>query len=202
MSAPKQPRTDESAHEPDHMAMEGEIGKGYLTGPGLREHQVDFQVVDGRCLHEGCIDMGSVEEVESETRRVEQDKEALHSATPANADGADEGSDVQMGVGLPTGSSFLWTNGVVPYTVASDVPSRERVNDAIQHIEDNTAIRFVERTSGNKHRYPNYIQIISNGNKGWSSSAIGMRGGRQKVRFSDRHSWAILVHEFLKVKVA
>lgn len=197
MSETKDRENQAKGDAADHMATGGEIGKGYLTGPGLHEHPVDFHMVDGRCLHEGCIDMGSVEEVEAETRRVEQATDTLRSATPVSADGEAEGPDIQMGVGLPTGSSYLWTNGVVPYTVAADVPSQGRVSDAIQHIEDNTAIRFVERTSGNKHKYPNYIRIISNGEKGWSSSAIGMRGGRQDVRLSDKHSWPILVHELL-----
>ncbi|MGD1862721.1 MAG: M12 family metallopeptidase [Leptolyngbyaceae cyanobacterium] len=182
----------------NHMASSPKTGQGYLSGPGLHEYPVTYAVVDGIALHAGCIDLGPAEEVEAEAVRIREShqkrqadliSEALPITTAVE--------DIQRGIGLPTNSSYLWTNGVVPYTIASSVPNQSRVDDAIKHIQEKTAIRFVRRTNSNASRYRNYIEIISNGDKGWSSSSIGMRGGRQYVRFSDRHSWQILVHEFL-----
>jgi hypothetical protein len=181
----------------EHMATSEETGRGYLTGPGLYEFPVDYVVVDGVCLHEGCIDIGSPEEVKAEAERIRAKHLRQQTTEAAGSEDVTNEPQVQKGIGLPTTSSFLWTNGVVPYTIASNVPDPNRVDDAVRHIEEMTALRLVRRTAANAQRYPNYIEIISNGNEGWSSSAIGMRGGRQVIRYSDRHPWPILVHEFL-----
>ncbi|GAB4382694.1 MAG: hypothetical protein Kow00121_43350 [Elainellaceae cyanobacterium] len=178
----------------NHMAVGHKTGKGYLTAPGLHEFPVDYVVVDGLAIHEGCIELGTVEEVEAEAAQIRAAH--LHQKTTEAGGSADDLVEPeQRGIGLPPTSSFLWTNGVVPYTIANDVPNPGRVDEGIRHIEEKTAIRFVKRTSSNARQYPNYIEIISNGNNSWSSSAIGMRGGRQVIRFSDRHSWPIFVHE-------
>lgn len=180
----------------EHMAPNGLTGRGYLTGPGLYEYPVDYAVVNGACVHEGCINIGSPEEVEEEANRIRAKKMTENTIEAA---GDDQVSDeqVQFGVGLPTDSSFLWTNGIVPYTIAADVPNQSRVDDAIRHIESNTAIRFIRRTNSNAQHYPNYVEIVSNGDSGVSFSKIGMRGGRQELNYSDNHQWPTLVHEFL-----
>ena len=187
--------SQESAAE--HMASSGEIRQGYLTGPGLYQFPVEYAVIDGLAIHEGCIELGPVEEVEEEAARVRASQYDRKATEAAGADGQSYEAGIQMGVGLPGTSRFLWTDGVVPYAVSNSVPNQSRVNDAIRHIEAMTAMRFVKRTNANAGRYPNYIEIISNGNNSWSSSAIGMRGGRQVIRYADGHSWPILVHEFL-----
>jgi hypothetical protein len=188
----------ESTSSPDeHMVVSNETGRGYLTGPGLYEFPVDYAIVDDLAFHEGCIELDTVKKVEEEAERIRAKHTIKKTIEAAGENQAPSEAYGQMGVGLPTDSSFLWTNGLVPYTISNDVPNDNRVDDAIKHIESNTSIRFVRRTSNNARRYPNYIEIISNGNKGWSSSKVGMRGGRQLLRFSDRHSWKILVHEFL-----
>jgi hypothetical protein len=188
-----------AASSDGHMVASHATGRGYLTGPGIHELPVEYAIANGLAIHEGCIELGTVEDVKAEADRIlaehlgQQPIRATGSA--GAADMASE--DIQRGIGLPTDSSFLWTDGVLIYTIADSVPDQNRVADAVRHIEEMTGIRFVRRTSGNAQRYPNYVEIISNGNEGWSSSAIGMRGGRQVLRFSDRHSWQILVHEFL-----
>lgn len=188
----------------DHMVKSHETGHGYLTGPGIYQLPVEYAIVNGLAIHEGCIELGPVEEVAAEAERIRAERFQQQTVAAVGASGITRDVDasgqsdlVQLGIGLPTTSSFLWTDGIVPYTIAADVPNPDRVADAVRHIEEMTAIRCVRRTSSNAQNYPNYIEIISNGNEGWSSSAIGMRGGRQVIRFSDRHSWQILVHEFL-----
>ncbi len=183
--------------ENEHQVDEKKVGRGYLTGPGLYEFPVEYEVVDGIALHEGCIELGPVEEVEEHAQHIRakhQNKNTIESAGDDHAVGEDI---EQAGVGISPDSSMLWTNGVVPYSIASNVPDHSRINDAISHIEVNTAIRFIRRTNGNAHRYPNFLEIVSNGDSSVSSSRVGMQGGRQSVRFSDRHGWNTLVHEFL-----
>ncbi|MEQ9358051.1 M12 family metallopeptidase [Coleofasciculus chthonoplastes] len=197
MNQISKPKVDLVGSVDEHMATSEETGRGYLTGPGLYEFPVDYVVVDGVCIHEGCIDIGSPEEVKAEAERIRAKHLRQQTTEAAGSEDVTNEPEVQRGIGLPTTSSFLWTNGVVPYTIASNVPDPNRVDDAVRYIEEMTALRLVRRTAANAQRYPNYIEIISNGNKGWSSSAIGMRGGRQVIRYSDRHTWSILVHEFL-----
>ena len=177
------------AHSDGHMAHGTEHGRGYLSGPGITNHPVEYTVVNGVCIHEGCIDMGSVEEVRREAERIDREKSARRELGDGGA--ADDGAIEQRGVGLPSSSNYLWPNGVVYFTINASVPNQARVQDAIAHIQANTGIRILPRTN-----QANYIEIVSNGNEGWSSSAIGMRGGRQLLRFADGHSWQILVHEF------
>jgi hypothetical protein len=180
----------------DHMAASPVSGSGFLSGPGLVEHPVRYAVVDGRAIHDGCIDMGPVEEVEAETAEVMRRRELrLTTAYAGSENGAVPTGP--LGIGLPTDSGFLWTNGQVAYAVDAGLPNQQRVTDAINHIQQNTGIRFTLRTSANAGSLPNWIQIVSNGNASSSSSAIGMRGGRQDLRLADAHPWGVLAHEFL-----
>ena len=173
----------------DHMAHGHETGRGYLNGPGLVNFPVEYSVVKGDiCIHDGCIELGTRAEVEAEAARIDAELRALNATGSGDAVAA----DVQKGVGLPSDSAFLWTNGILYYTVNASVPDPDRIDDAIAHIHENTGIRIVQRTS-----QANYVEIISNGNEGWSSSAVGMRGGKQLLRYSDRHGWQILVHELM-----
>lgn len=180
----------------DHMAASDVTGHGFLTGPGLLEFPVQYAVVDGRAIHEGCIDMGPVAEVEAEARAIAERRALRLTTARAGAeDGAPDG--VTHGIGLPADSGFLWTDGRVAYEIDGGVPNRQRVTDAIAHLEQNTGIRFTLRTAGNAGSWPNWIRIVSNGAATSSSSPVGMRGGRQDLRLADAHPWPILVHEFL-----
>jgi hypothetical protein len=196
MSQTSKQKLDSALSADEHMATGNNTGRGYLTGPGLHEFPVEYAIVDGHAIHEGCIDLGTVEQVEAEAEQIRAVRLSRQTTEAAGSDKVPGKVEVK-GVGLPTDSAFLWTDGVVPYTIAKDVPNPGRVDDAIRHIEEMTAIRFVRRTNSNAQRYPNYVEIISNGNQGVSLSEIGMRGGLQLLRYEDSHSWPILVHEFL-----
>jgi len=176
------------AHADGHMAHGGDRGRGYLSGPGFIDRPVEYAVVNGVCIHAGCIDMGSVDDVRAHAVEVEREKSARQALGEA---GARDGEIELRGVGLSASSEYLWPNGIVYFTINANVPNQARVQDAIDHIQANSAIRFVRRTT-----QANYCEIVSNGDEGWSSSAIGMRGGKQLVRYADGHSWQILVHEF------
>jgi hypothetical protein len=187
----------------DHMARGSETGQGFLSGPGLVEFPVEYVVVDGRAIHEGCIDMGPVEEVRAEAEEIARHRAVRQTVAYAGSEGAGSGrdgtvpDDVSHGLGLPSDSAFLWTNGRVAWAVDGGVPNQQRIADAIAHLEQNTGIRFTQRTAANQASWPNWIQIRSNGTATFSSSAIGMRGGQQDLKLADAHPWPILVHEFL-----
>ncbi|SOD97895.1 M12 family metallopeptidase [Blastococcus haudaquaticus] len=182
----------------DHMAAGPVSGSGFLTGPGLFEHPVRYAVVDGRAIHDGCIDMGPVDEVEAQAAEVAARREArLTTAFAGSEDGDARLTVTPFGIGLPSDSAFLWPAGQVAYAIDAGLPNQQRVTDAIAHLQQNTGIRFTLRTAANAGSLPNWIQVVSNGAATSSSSAIGMRGGRQDLRLADAHPWPILVHEFL-----
>lgn len=80
-----------------------------------------------------------------------------------------------------------WAGGVVYYTVDSNLPSQQRVTDAIAHWQANTAIRFVQRTT-----QANYVTFrVGSG----CSSNIGQVGGRQYINLASGCSTGNTIHE-------
>ncbi|MGH4026773.1 MAG: M12 family metallopeptidase [Pseudonocardiaceae bacterium] len=161
------------------------VRTGYLSGPGFVDAPVRYSVVNGLAIYNGCIDMGPADEVEAHAAQVR----ARLTATTSDADSGVPPTEMK-GVGLPPDSGFLWTNGVVPFVVDAGLPSPDRVTAAIAHIHENTGIRLVARTNQS-----NYVRFVRNPDAGWSSSAVGMRGGEQLIRLSDGASMGTVVHE-------
>ncbi len=162
----------------DEMAASADVRSGYLSGPGFTDVPVKFSVVGDRAIFQGCIDMGTVAEVERHTAQV-----LARAAGP---------SETIQGIGLPADSAFLWPNGVVPFVIDGGLPNQARVTDAIAHLHANTGIRFVPRTT-----HANYVRYVSNGDADFSSSPIGMRGGEQTIRISNGATMGTVVHESL-----
>lgn len=92
-----------------------------------------------------------------------------------------------------TGEHFRWKKGIVPYVINSGLPRHERVHGAIAHWEENTIIRFVERTAANETQYPDYIEFVWHASS--SSSHVGRQGGRQIVRLADWATVGTAIHE-------
>jgi len=168
-----------------------DVRTGYLSGPGFVDALVRYSVVKGTAIFDGCIDMGPVEEVERHADEVRAGLATTAAQPPAGAEVAD-GPITLMGVGLPPDSSFLWTNCVVPFSIDPSVPDQARITQAIAHIEANSPIRFVARTT-----QANHVRFVPNPGQTFSSSAIGMRGGQQFIRLADGHPWGVVVHECL-----
>ena len=93
--------------------------------------------------------------------------------------------------GSPTGPDVYgrWPGGIVYYTIAKGLPNQQRVNDAIKHWEDNTAIRFLEAHPANRD-FVTFVPV----NDGCAAS-IGMVGGEQFVRLSGDCSTGNTIHE-------
>ncbi len=177
-----------TSHE---MVMSNTPGQGFLSGPGFTDVPVRYANVAGRAIFGGCIDMGSVEEVEQRSAQVRLSL-AQAAEQSSNNNGIDVAAavPVMMGIGLPPDSSYLWPNGVVPFVIDANLPAQQRVTDAIAHFNANTGIRFVPRTT-----QANYVRFVSNGDAGFSSSPVGMRGGEQQIRLSNGATMGTTVHE-------
>ncbi|UZO82053.1 M12 family metallopeptidase [Aquimarina sp. ERC-38] len=80
-----------------------------------------------------------------------------------------------------------WPNNTVYYTIAGNLNNKRRVTDAIRHWEQNTALRFVQRTNQRNYIY------FQNGSG--CSSFVGMIGGRQTINLAGGCSTGSTIHE-------
>jgi hypothetical protein len=158
-----------------------DVRTSLIPGITFTSRPVQYAVVDGRAVFEGCIVLGTVEELERQT--------ALASSAAAESP---EDVEVAHGVAI-TGQHFRWPGALMPYTINASLPNQQRVRDAVQHWQQNTNMRFVERTAGNASQYPNFVEVIPSDGC-WSQ--VGMRGGRQEIGLADGCGLGATVHEF------
>ncbi|MGW1455516.1 M12 family metallopeptidase [Salegentibacter agarivorans] len=84
-------------------------------------------------------------------------------------------------------TSGMWPDNTVYYSINSSLPDKNRVHDAIRHWENNTPLKFVERSGQS-----NYIYFTTGSG---CSSYVGMIGGRQNITLSDYCSTGNTIHE-------
>ncbi len=82
---------------------------------------------------------------------------------------------------------YRWPDNTVFFTIDSTLTNRTRVVDAIDHWENNTNLRFIERTTE-----PNYIHFRPG--LGCSSN-VGMIGGRQFITLARGCTTGTTIHE-------
>lgn len=148
--------------------------KGLSDGPSkyvFDEKEVTYSMVNGVAIFEGDI-------------ALELNDSDGQNEVPAG---------VAHAVAI-TGQRYRWPNGVVAYTVESNLPNKDRVTNAIGEIQANTSIKFVERNNANAADFPNYIEFFA-GDGCWSS--VGMRGGRQQISLGAGCGNAAAIHEIL-----
>jgi astacin len=163
----------------DGLLASGDVRTGFISGATFKNKAVQYSVVDGLAIFEGCIVLGTVEEMEKRTAAIRAGEDI------------EEEAGKQRGVFI-TGQKYRWPNGIVPYEIDPSLPNQKRVTDAISHWEQNTHIRFVRRTSSNASQYPNYIRFRpGNG----CSSHVGMQGGEQHITLGDRCTTGATIHE-------
>lgn len=167
-----------------------ETGEGFVYGQNFEHKPVKYAIVDepdpdtGQnerlAVFEGCIVLGSAEQMEMDAADVRR-----------AADASPDDPDIAHGVGR-TGRTFRWPNGIVPYEIHSGLPNQQRVTQAIAHWRSRTKIRFVRRTSANASRYPDYVRFrLATGC--WSS--VGRRRGRQDIGLAGGCGLGATIHE-------
>ena len=144
---------------------------GFISGNTFDLRQVEYSVINGRAIFEGDIVLGPVEQ-----------REVILRGTPGV-------EPPERGIGI-TGPQFRWPVGIIPWEAQPAL--RQRVLDAIQQWEENTEMRFVERTAANAAQYPNYLAFEAQDGC-WSY--VGMRGGRQVVSLAAGCGFGAAVHE-------
>jgi hypothetical protein len=168
---------EELAADNEGLLSSGEVRTGFISGLTFEDIPVQYEIVDGLAMFEGCICLGTVEDMERSTGLVQFS--------------ADDEELIAHGVAI-TGSRYRWPNGLMPYVIDSALPNKGRVADAIVHWQTNTNMRFVERTAANASQYPNYVRIFR-GDGCWSY--VGMQGGKQDLSLADGCGFGATVHE-------
>lgn len=98
----------------------------------------------------------------------------------------------QASMGVLNVERYIWPDGLVAYEIHPNLPDEFRIHDAIAHWEEQTSIRFVERTESNSGQYRNYI-LFRPGNG--CSSYVGMQGGMQPINLARACSTGNTIHE-------
>jgi astacin len=132
-----------------------------------RGRVVRYEVVDGRAMVEGDIDLGPVE-----TLAPDSVPKGVSSAS------------------FRFPPEYRWPNGAVPYLIDPDLPNPERILQAIGNWESRTPVRFPPRTTE-----PDYVRFRRYPNSGVCSATVGRAGGEQFVRLDDSCGVLATSHE-------
>lgn len=163
-----------------------EVHTGFISGATFKNKAIQYSVVDGLAIFEGCIVLGTAEEMAKKTA-------AIQAGEDYEGDAGELGDSGEIAHGVViSGSKYRWPNGLVPYDIDSNLPNQSRVTDAIAHWQEKTNIRFVRRTSSNASQYPNYVYFKS-ASGCWSY--VGMRGGKQDIGLASGCSKGNTIHE-------
>jgi hypothetical protein len=144
---------------------------------------VTYEVVDGLAITEGDIILGNAKELSSIS--------TIGKAPPGGGAGSVRTNALSVVYGTKT-----WPDGIVPYTIVRNAWGNstnvitERIESAMEHVEEKTNVRFVRRRGE-----ADYVEFRSTNM--YCSAAIGHQGGKQHVRLSTGCSRGSVVHELL-----
>ncbi|WP_162897281.1 M12 family metallopeptidase [Aquimarina sp. BL5] len=130
---------------------------------------ISYELVDGKRIFEGDI-------------ILPKDEVYTENSNFVLEDGQD--ASLSRSVGRTSGR---WPDNTVYYTIASDLPNKARVTNAIASWENNTNLTFIERTNES-----NYIYFRPGSG---CSSSVGMVGGRQNINLASGCSTGNTIHE-------
>jgi hypothetical protein len=161
--------------------VEGEFAEGVgvytalIRGETFGIKAVQYALVEGECIVEGDISLGTEEEVAQQSDELAQ---LLRGQTPEAV--------------LITGSQFRWPNCRVAYDIDPALPDQQRITDAIAHWEANTRYRFTLRTTANAAQLPDWITFRPSTG---CSSPVGRRGGQQFINLAGGCPTGSVIHE-------
>ena len=127
-----------------------------------RGRSVTYEIIDGLAVWDGDIILGTPEE-------LELCGECTKALVAVN------------------NNEMLWPGGIIPYVIDPELIN-PHVPNAIQHWNENTVIRLVERTN-----QPNWVRFVPS--NFCSAGGVGMKGGEQKIGLSEFCSMHGVLHE-------
>ena len=142
-----------------------------------RGQVVTYEVIDGLAVWDGDIILGTPEELDAPVF-----------AAPGKA------LDTRPTKALVAPNSVvvwerLWPGGIIPYVLDPELSKPNVALDAIQHWNENTVIRLVERTD-----QPNWVRFVPI-DSGPCRAHLGMIGGEQKVFLREHCHVGAAIHE-------
>lgn len=154
-----------------HIPTDG-IGETYISGQSFINKKVYYSIKDDLAIFEGDILLGNVDEAEK-WREVQENNNYSRAQ-------------------IIKGARYRWPNGIIPYTIASNVSSRTQtlITRAIAHITERTSIRFVPKTS----QYPNYINMNST-TQACYANVGDIQRGKQNLNVYEGCGFGGIVHE-------
>jgi hypothetical protein len=136
---------------PEHLAGE-EVKTALIEGETFSAKAVQYAVVDGYAIFEGDIILGRDEALQEHSNELqaglaERARGIGAEATPGDA--VDPAVSEPLAAVVVTGQSRRWPGGIVPFEVATNLPTAQNtaVTNAITHWHDNTRLFFRQRTA-------------------------------------------------------
>jgi astacin len=170
-----------NAHEDiDGLRYSETVKKGYIRGLTFPIKEVEYAEINGEAVFEGCIVLGTVEEMEE-----------LRAFVDGNG-GPEVAKDLEGFGIIRTGQRFRWPKGILPYDIDPNLPDTHRVTDAIAHWTDRTDFQFVERTAANAGDFPDYVTFRP---AAGCSSRVGRSGGQQFIDLGPNCTTGNTIHE-------
>ncbi len=154
-----------------------------------RGQPVTYEVIGGLAIVEGDIILGTPEELEPRDRQP-----AGNAVAAGNPNRLSDRAKLPAPVTTRDSAAnsdpdTLWPDGAVPYVIDEDLYLPKRVLDAMEHWEEHTSIRFVERTDES-----NWINV-EKPDESICASPVGMVGREQTLSLADECSVAATIHE-------
>lgn len=165
----------------------GDELKTGLVWIGTRLKEVEYAVVDGMAIVEGCIVLGRDDTIQAATAALKVSEGFALDSKGFVGQGAVEtyGSVIKS-------PWYRWSAGVVPFRISNSLPRPERVLEAMQHWHDHTPIRFVERVAAQASLYPDYITFRPGIG---CSSSVGRQRGEQFITLGTDCEVGNVIHE-------
>jgi hypothetical protein len=161
----------------------GPIRTVNIVLPGATMPQtITYQEVDGLAVTEGDIILGRA-----------ADLDRWQEAAQPEASG---GPGVRrQGLNAVANTDFLWPGGVIPFTVAADIPQSQRSNitAAVNRINSVTNLTFVARAAER-----DFVAFEQGTDPDACSAEVGRQSGRQRIMLGSNGCTVVtLMHEML-----
>lgn len=141
---------------------------------------VRYANVGGLAVFEGCIILGTIDEIEKSNAAFAQDVAAMPKLL--------ESSSLETkGAGIK-GEQYRWKGRVIPYVIDAALPNPARVVAAIDHWNTHTVMKFVPRTG-----QTDWLRIKADPRG--CASMVGRQGGVQDVILMDGCTTGNIIHE-------
>ena len=165
----------------------------FFIGETPVQKELQYASVDGMAVFEGDIILGTEEEAQQayldhllrEIGGLPVERLRIPGQLREELIKHAQGQVIHEAVAI---TGRRWPDGIVPFLIDPGMSGQERVTAAIAHWEANTVIRFRKKVDGDR----NFVRF--EGGAG-CSSAVGCRGGEQKVTLGDACTAGNAIHE-------